>query len=147
MVEGEQQALTIEDVSCAFGATQALDRVTFSIAKGAIHALLGENGSGKSTLVKILAGVCQADNGVIGRRGKRVPAAHITPTSSVTLGLRFVHQSPSTFARLTVQENIAMGAGFPTQAGRIRWRELESRHRACLTVTKFQLRRAPFSVP
>jgi ribose transport system ATP-binding protein len=122
--ETDTQALAVRDVSRAFGATQALDHVSFTIAQGETHALLGENGSGKSTLVKILAGVYHGDDGTFDRRGEEFPAADMTPVSAEALGLRFVHQSPSTFPRMTVQENMAMGGTFPTRAGGIRWREL-----------------------
>lgn len=124
MTAAETYALALRDVSRAFGATRALDHVTFSIVQGETHALLGENGSGKSTLVKILAGVYHGDEGTLERRADVVAAAEMTPASADALGLRFVHQSPSTFPRMTVQENMAIGRKFPTKVGGIRWREL-----------------------
>ena len=65
----ENVAVRIRSVSKAFGATRALDDVSFDIAKGSVHALIGGNGSGKSTLIKVLAGVHGADAGEIDVRG------------------------------------------------------------------------------
>lgn len=56
-------AISLERVSKRFGATVAVDDVTFSIEKGSVHALLGENGAGKSTIVKMLSGLIEADTG------------------------------------------------------------------------------------
>jgi ribose transport system ATP-binding protein len=121
----EQAAVTVRGVSRSFGSTRALRDVSFSIAHGEIHALLGENGSGKSTLVKILAGVYRADAGTIDRMDRSVSATDMTPEVAESLGLRFVHQNPSTFGAMTVAENIALGTHFPTRARTaVRWREL-----------------------
>ena len=57
--------LRAENVAKRFGATQALDDVTFEVHAGEINALLGENGAGKSTLVRIMAGVVAPDSGRI----------------------------------------------------------------------------------
>ena len=53
----------LADVSKHFGAVRALDGVSLSIARGSIHALVGENGAGKSTLGRIVAGVLGPDEG------------------------------------------------------------------------------------
>lgn len=118
-------ALRISNLSKSFGQTQALDQVSFEIQGGAIHGLLGGNGSGKSTLIKALAGVQPADHGgSFEFLGTKISADHMTPELSRSLGLRFVHQNPAVFPSMTVAENIAIGASFPTTAGKIRWKEL-----------------------
>ncbi|WP_236793734.1 sugar ABC transporter ATP-binding protein [Amycolatopsis sp. GM8] len=125
--------LEVRHLSKTFGATRALDDVGFSVAAGQIHGLLGGNGSGKSTLIKILAGVHTADPGGEFRiGGETVPADATTPALARRCGLRFVHQSRSTFPELTLAENIAIGDRFPTSAGRVRWAQLRKRTAALL---------------
>lgn len=57
--------LKIENIEKRFGATLALDSVSFSVDRGEIRALLGENGAGKSTCVKVLNGLVAPDNGAV----------------------------------------------------------------------------------
>jgi ribose transport system ATP-binding protein len=111
--------LEVSGVSKAFGASKALDSVDFEVREGEIHALLGENGAGKSTLIKILAGVYQADAGTIRFRGVAVdPAVRALPGS-------FVHQELGLVDDMTIAENIALVAGYPTRHGLISWRGVE----------------------
>jgi ribose transport system ATP-binding protein len=58
-------ALAVRGVVKRYGATVALNGVTFDIAAGSAHALIGENGAGKSTLVKIVSGITRPDSGEI----------------------------------------------------------------------------------
>lgn len=121
-------ALRLEHISKTFPGTKALDGVGFDVAQGTIHALLGGNGCGKSTLIKILAGVYQADSGgTITIGSKSIDASSTTPEHAKHLGFRFVHQNPTVFLDLTVAENLAIGAEFPTVAGKVRWRVVRSR--------------------
>jgi ribose transport system ATP-binding protein len=93
-------------ISKTFGATKALDNVSFSALPGEIHALLGENGAGKSTLVKIIMGSIKADQGSIEMDGVTFEPS---PRFSAQMGLVVVHQELSLLANLTVAENISLG--------------------------------------
>ena len=62
----------LEQVSKHFGGVQALTEIDLEIARGSIHALVGENGAGKSTLGKIVAGVHRQDSGELVVDGRRV---------------------------------------------------------------------------
>ena len=57
MTEQAQNAVVMQGMRKAFGATLAVDDVSFAIEPGVAHALLGENGAGKSTIVKLLSGL------------------------------------------------------------------------------------------
>ena len=60
-----QPAVEFRNISKAFGAVQANADVSFAIAKGSIHGVIGENGAGKSTLMSILYGYYNADSGQV----------------------------------------------------------------------------------
>jgi ABC-type sugar transport system ATPase subunit len=103
-----QLALNLENVSLAFGATQALSNVDFQIAKGEVRALIGANGAGKSTLIKVMTGVHQPDSGVLTRNGHAYRPG--SPEGARKEGIHAVFQELSIFPHLTVLENIFAGA-------------------------------------
>ncbi len=94
-------------ISKSFGATHALDGVSFDLRPAEVHALVGENGAGKSTLVKILAGVHQPDAGSIRLDGTVTQIAG--PAAARALGIAVVHQEPQLFPDLSVAENVFIG--------------------------------------
>jgi ribose transport system ATP-binding protein len=122
-------ALAVSGATKAFAANKAVDDVSFELAPGRVHALLGGNGSGKSTLIKMLAGVERADVGQVRIADQTIALADMTPARAAAAGLQFVHQQRSTFLDLTVAENLAIGGpGFPVApGGRVRWRETRRR--------------------
>lgn len=99
-----EEMIRLEQITKRFGGVTALRDVSFSIARGEIHALVGENGAGKSTLMKILAGVHQPDQGTIHLRGQAVRIAD--PAHARQLGVSIVFQELNLFPHLTVAANI-----------------------------------------
>jgi simple sugar transport system ATP-binding protein len=78
------------------------------VARGTVHALVGENGAGKSTLMKILYGMQRPDEGTITIDGERV--AFRSPADAIARGIGMVHQHFMLADNLTVLENIVLGA-------------------------------------
>lgn len=101
--------LEVRSITKKFGELIANDAVSLKVAKGEIHALLGENGAGKSTLVKMLYGSLQPDGGEIIWHGK--PVNILSPSQARSTGIGMVFQHFSLFDSLSVAENIALSLG------------------------------------
>ena len=96
--------LSMQGIFKSFGGVHALVDVHLDVARGEIHALLGENGAGKSTLMNILTGVVPMDRGHIEFDGKTYDQPTIRQMEEA--GIAFVHQELSVINDLTVYENI-----------------------------------------
>ncbi|MRV75234.1 ATP-binding cassette domain-containing protein [Duganella sp. FT92W] len=101
-------AVEFRGISKQFGAVKANTDVSFSIAKGAIHGLVGENGAGKSTLMSILYGYYRADSGDILLDGQ-VQSIH-SSHEAIRLGIGMVHQHFMLVENMTVLDNVMLGA-------------------------------------
>ena len=102
--------LKFENVSTFYGKIQALHSVNVEINQGEIVTLIGANGAGKSTLLMTLCGSPQAHSGSIKYLGEELvgqPSSHIMRKS-----IAVVPEGRRVFARLTVEENLAMGGFF-----------------------------------
>ncbi len=108
--------LNVQGLTKVFGSLVACDHIDLSIAKGEIHALLGENGAGKSTFVKMLFGSLEPASGTIEWEGE--PVSIKTPADARNLGIGMVFQHFSLFEALTAAENIALSldSSTPIQA-------------------------------
>ncbi|PSJ64261.1 ABC transporter [Mesorhizobium soli] len=98
--------LEVRGLTKTFGTLKACDNIDLTIAKGEIHALLGENGAGKSTLVKMLFGTLEPNAGEIRWDGQPVRIAN--PHAARKLGIGMVFQHFSLFDALSAAENIAL---------------------------------------
>ena len=98
------EMIRLEGIHKRFGGVTALRDVSFSIARGEIHALVGENGAGKSTLMKILAGIYQPDSGQVYLRGE--PVSLDSPLDARRAGVSIVSQELALFPHLSIAGNI-----------------------------------------
>lgn len=99
--------LQVEHVDKRFGETHALNDVSFSIKRGAIHSLVGKNGAGKSTIVNIIAGIYPATSGKVIFDGKDI--TNLSFKEKQDIGIRLVTQHASVVLDLDVAENIYLG--------------------------------------
>lgn len=90
-----------------FGEVVALDNVDLEVARGEIHALLGENGAGKTTIMNILSGLYRADAGEIRIEG--TPAPIRSPKDAIGFRIGMVHQHVELIGNFTALENILLG--------------------------------------
>src|SRR5262245_41492641 len=84
--------LEVKEVSKSFAGVAALRGVSFTLARGEVHALVGENGAGKSTLIKIVTGALRADRGTVALEGRVIEGA--TPLATRALGIAAIYQQP-----------------------------------------------------
>jgi len=100
--------LKISNVETFYGKIQALRGVDIDIHDGEIVSLIGSNGAGKSTLLMTISGVNKAKNGQIIFNGERIEKKE--PHKIVNLGICQVPEGRRIFSRLTVEENLRLGA-------------------------------------
>ncbi len=117
--------LEVTDVDAHYGDLQALWEVSLRVDQGEIVTLIGPNGAGKSTLLRAIAGLHRLSGGGIYLRGARVDGhpAHRMATAGVIL----VPEGRRLFGRMSVRENLEMGA-FSPRARRARLETLRSVH-------------------
>lgn len=120
-----EPALAVRGLSKTFVSVAALTSVDLEIEAGEVHALLGENGSGKSTVIKILAGYHQPDPGAEVRVGGQSLALG-SADEAYARGCRFVHQDLGLIDSISIADNLALVAGFPTRGGTVLRSELRA---------------------
>lgn len=88
--------------------TSAVKNVSWSLAAGEVHAMMGENGAGKSTLMKMLAGVVVPTSGTLRVAGQ--PVTFANPKAAVEAGIAMVFQETSLVPSMTVAQNLFLGS-------------------------------------
>lgn len=104
--------LDITDVAASYGAVRALYGVSLSIDQGQTVALLGTNGNGKSTLMKCVMGMVRPTQGRIELEidGQRHDLTKLSTQEIVNLGVAMIPEGRRLFPKLTVEENLLLGA-------------------------------------
>ena len=114
--------LTIESVDAGYGAVRALHGVSIFIKEKETVALLGTNGNGKSTLMKCVMGMVRPTRGsvVLQIDGERHDLTKLSTEEIVNLGVALVPEGRRLFPKLTVEENLLLGAFRPQARAAIR---------------------------
>ncbi len=110
----ESAYLQFDSVSKSFPGVRALDRVSFSVREGSVHALIGENGAGKSTLLKVLSGLYKPDGGAV-LMGGRAQSFRST-AAAIRAGVAVIYQELQLVPELSVAENLYLG-NLPARMG------------------------------
>ena len=109
--------LKLENVTKSFGGLIAVNDVSLEIEHGELIAIVGSNGAGKTTLFNVISGVYLPDKGKVTFEGRDIT---LMPTHKrAPLGIGRTFQIPRPFSSASVRENVAVGAMFGTQAGRV----------------------------
>ena len=104
--------LVVRDVRAGYGAVRVLHGVSIDVRDGETVALLGTNGNGKSTLIKCIMGMVTPESGEVYLEtdGVRVDLRGRSTEEIVSLGIALVPEGRRLFPRLTVEENLLLGA-------------------------------------
>ncbi len=104
--------LEIRDVEAGYAAVRALHGVSISISQGETVALLGTNGNGKSTLMKCVMGMVRPTRGsvILELDGEKKDLTRLSTEEIVNLGVAMVPEGRRLFPKLTVEENLLLGA-------------------------------------
>jgi L-arabinose transport system ATP-binding protein len=114
-------SLAFDRVSMEFPGVKALDNVSFSVAGGSVHALVGENGAGKSTLLKILSGAYTPSGGTLQLDGQ--PRRFEGTAAAIEAGVAVIYQELHLVPEMSVAENLFLGH-LPQRRGIVNRREL-----------------------
>lgn len=100
--------LNVDKISVHYGAINALKEVSFTLNQGEIVALIGANGAGKSTSLNTISGLLRPTTGKVVYMDKEI--SHTSPQEIVNQGIVQVPEGRKIFAKMTVRENLEMGA-------------------------------------
>jgi branched-chain amino acid transport system ATP-binding protein len=103
--------LSLSDVTAGYGTFRALFGVSLVVSAGEAVGVIGPNGAGKTTLMRVISGLLAADSGEIRLLGESI--AGLPAHRIVAAGMAHVPENRRLFPRLTVEENLRMGAFIP----------------------------------
>ncbi len=100
--------LKVEDLRVSYGELVAVKRASFEVNEGEMVALVGSNGAGKTTILKTISGILKPDRGKVEFKGENL--LQKKPQEIVKLGISQVPEGRHVFPKMTVLENLEMGA-------------------------------------
>jgi branched-chain amino acid transport system ATP-binding protein len=112
--------LTLSGIDAGYGTFQALFNVSLDVQAGEAVGVIGPNGAGKTTLMRVISGLIRPTRGAITMEGADILAT--PPHRILELGIAHVPENRRLFPRMTVEDNMRMGAFIPAARGRFRQR-------------------------
>jgi len=106
--------LTLKQIDVYYGNIQALWQVSLSVKEGEVIAIVGSNGAGKSTILRTISGLIKPKKGSIEFDSKRIDP--LSPDEIVRLGISMVPEGRELFPRMSVLENLELGAAYIERA-------------------------------
>ena len=100
--------LHVKDAVLRYGSIEALHAISFDVETGEIVTLLGANGAGKSTTLRMISGLHAPESGSVVYEGREI--SNVKAHELVTMGISHVPEGRRVFPRMTVEENLEMGA-------------------------------------
>src|SRR6202008_1318445 len=100
--------LVLEGVSRSFGGLRAVDNVSLTVEEGSVHGIIGPNGAGKTTLFNLINGFLKPDTGTVRFDGQDLIG--LKPNRICRIGMGRTFQIVRAFPRMTVLENVTVGA-------------------------------------
>jgi branched-chain amino acid transport system ATP-binding protein len=110
--------LEVKDLEVAYGKIVAVKRISFSVEQGQVVSLIGTNGAGKTTTLKTISGLLRPMAGEIWFQGERID--HVAAHDIVARGLAHSPEGRRIFPRLSVEENLMLGAFSRTDSAGVR---------------------------
>jgi branched-chain amino acid transport system ATP-binding protein len=110
--------LEVDNLRVAYGKIEAVKGISFSVDEGQVVCLIGTNGAGKTTTLRTISGLIRPSKGSVAFQGKRID--NVAPHDIVGLGLAHSPEGRRIFPRLTVEENLMLGAFSRTDASLIK---------------------------
>ena len=107
--------LELNNITVTFGGLTALDDVSLSVGAGQVHGVIGPNGAGKTTLFNVACGFVHPDTGEVVRSGRRID--RLRPRDLPALGMARTLQGLGLFDRMTVLDNVLVGADHHARSG------------------------------
>ncbi len=118
--------LRLGEIDIYYGDIQAIWRINLHVEEGELVAVVGSNGAGKSTILKTISGLIHPRNGSVELEGKRIDG--LAPDQIVRAGISMVPEGRELFPRMSVRENLELGAAYISSARAQAARSLEHVH-------------------
>ncbi len=110
--------LSLQDIETFYGAIRALKGISVEVQAGEIVTLIGSNGAGKTTTLRTISGILKPKTGKIYYKGESID--RLPPHEVASLGIAHVPEGRKIFPRLTVEENLEMGAFRINESNRVK---------------------------